>query len=196
VWLSPFSTLAKTTSITRDRAPLPSKSLSPAIDEANLYRAHKVSSANPFSLLQLLSFGFLAVVLVGRMSKAVNDMWADQDCIQIAQVLLDNKSALFSKSPHRYPPTSYSPPVKLVDQPICESPHPFPTEPPISRPHKMSLLEEAKRVAAEFDFTDEEVRKNVKHFIYQMSRLPLPRAFRNLFVTGAVVDNRLMVYCR
>lgn len=177
MWLSPFSSPAKTTSITRDRAPSPSKSLPPIIDEANLYRAHKVSSANPFSLLQLLSFGFLAVVLVGRMSKAVNDMWADQDCIQIVQVLLDNKSALFSKSPQRYSTTSYSPPVKLVDQLICESPHPFPTEPPVSRPHKMSLLEEAKRVAAEFDFTDDEVRKNVKHFIYQMSKLPLPRAF-------------------
>lgn len=33
----------------------------------------------------------------------------------------------------------------------------------------MSLLEEAKRVAAEFEFTDDDVRKNVKHFIYQMS---------------------------
>jgi hypothetical protein len=130
------------------------------------------------------------------MSKAVNDLWADQDCIQIVQVLLDNKSALFSKSPQRYSPTSYSPPVKLVDQLICESPHPFPIEPPVSRPRKMSLLEEAKRVAAEFEFTDDEVRKNVKHFIYQMSRLPLLRAFRNLFVTGAAVDNRLTVYRR
>jgi hypothetical protein len=36
----------------------------------------------------------------------------------------------------------------------------------------MSLLEEAKRVAAEFEFTDDDVRKCVKHFIYQMSMLP------------------------
>jgi hypothetical protein len=32
----------------------------------------------------------------------------------------------------------------------------------------MSLLEEAKRVAAEFEFSDEDVVKSVKHFIFQM----------------------------
>jgi hexokinase len=36
----------------------------------------------------------------------------------------------------------------------------------------MSLLEEAKRIAAEFEYTDDEVRKGVKHFIHQMSMFP------------------------
>jgi hexokinase len=33
----------------------------------------------------------------------------------------------------------------------------------------MSLLAESKRVAAEFEFTDDDVRKNVEEFIAQMS---------------------------
>lgn len=86
--------------------------------------------------------------------------------------MFDNKSSLLPKSSQRHSPTSYSPPVQLVDQLVCENPHPFPTEPPVSRLYKMSLSEEAKRVAAEFDFADDEVRKSVKHFIYQMSTLP------------------------
>lgn len=32
----------------------------------------------------------------------------------------------------------------------------------------MSLLKEAKRIAAEFEFTDEDVKKSVKEFIRQM----------------------------
>ena len=59
--------------------------------------------------------------------------------------------------------------MKLIDKLICESPPPFPTVPPVSKVNKMSLASEAKRVAAEFDYTDDEVRKGVKHFIQQMS---------------------------
>jgi len=194
VWLSPISSSAKTTSITRGRAPSPSKPLPPTIDEANLYRAHKVSTGNPFSFLQLLSFAFIALVLVGRMLQGyLHVVWADQGCIQIIQILLDNKSALFPESPLRYPPTSYSPPLKLLDQLICESPHPFFTEPPVSRPHKMSLLEEAKRVAAEFDYPDDEVRKSVKHFISQMGMLALLCASKDPVVRTEQSDIRLTV---
>lgn len=32
----------------------------------------------------------------------------------------------------------------------------------------MSLLQEAKRIAAEFEFTDEDVQKSVKEFMRQM----------------------------
>jgi hypothetical protein len=88
---------------------------------------------------------------------------------QISQFLFDSGPGSLSKSPQRYSATSYSPSVKLVDEFTCESPHPFPTEAPVSRLHKMSLLEEAKRVAAEFEYTDDQVRKGVKHFIQQMS---------------------------
>jgi hypothetical protein len=153
-----------------------------------------VSTGNPFSLLQLLSFAFIALVLVGRMFQGyLYVVWADQSCTQIIQILLDNKSALFSESPQRYPPTSYSPLLKLVDQLICESPHPFSIEPPVSRPHKMSLLEEAKRVAAEFDYTDDEVRKGVKHFISQMSMLPLLCASKDPVVRTEQSGIRLTV---
>jgi hexokinase len=33
----------------------------------------------------------------------------------------------------------------------------------------MALLTESKRIAAEFEFTDDDVRKNVAEFINQMS---------------------------
>ena len=46
----------------------------------------------------------------------------------------------------------------LLDEPL-----------PVSRPDKMSLLEEAKKVAAEFDYPTQEVNKGVKEFIRQMS---------------------------
>ena len=39
---------------------------------------------------------------------------------------------------------------------------------PVSHPHKMTLLQEAKRVAAEFDYSAEDVSNGVKAFIRQM----------------------------
>ena len=41
---------------------------------------------------------------------------------------------------------------------------------PTSRLHKMSLLDEARRVAKEFEYPAEEVNKGVKEFIRQMGR--------------------------
>lgn len=35
----------------------------------------------------------------------------------------------------------------------------------------MSLLQEAKRIAAQFEYTDDDIRKGVKAFISQMSML-------------------------
>lgn len=57
----------------------------------------------------------------------------------------------------------------------------------------MSLLEEAKRVAAEFDYTDDEVRKGVKHFISQMSMLPLLCASKDPVVRTEQSGIRLTV---
>lgn len=37
----------------------------------------------------------------------------------------------------------------------------------------MALQAEAKRIATEFEFTDEEINKNVAEFIYQMSKDPM-----------------------
>jgi hypothetical protein len=71
-WPKPRSTSNKTSSPKRGRAHTPSPSPSlpsfPAlIDETSpfkAHKAHKVSTQNPFSLVHLASFAFLAVVLV------------------------------------------------------------------------------------------------------------------------------------
>ena len=57
--------------------------------------------------------------------------------------------------------------------PICREEDLFSTPLPISRPHKMALLEEAKRVAGQFDYPPEELNKGVKAFIQQMGGLSL-----------------------
>lgn len=51
---------------------------------------------------------------------------------------------------------------------VCPNTYIFGESLPISRPHKMSLLDEARKVAAEFDYPAEEVNKGVKEFIRQM----------------------------
>ena len=55
--------------------------------------------------------------------------------------------------------------------PICREEDLFSNQLPISRPHKMALLEEAKRVAGQFDYPPDELNKGVKAFIQQMSGL-------------------------
>ena len=57
--------------------------------------------------------------------------------------------------------------------PICQEEDLFSTPLPISRPYKMALLEEAKRVAGQFDYPAEELNKGVKAFIQQMGGLSL-----------------------
>ena len=66
----PTTQLTKTSSINLKRARSPRHSdfppsLSPEVDGVNLFKAHKVSTRNPITLLHLVSFAFLAVVLVG-----------------------------------------------------------------------------------------------------------------------------------
>ena len=55
--------------------------------------------------------------------------------------------------------------------PICREEDLFSTPLPISRPHKMALLEEAKRVAGQFGYPAEELNKGVNAFIQQMGGL-------------------------
>ena len=57
--------------------------------------------------------------------------------------------------------------------PICRKEDLFLAPLPVSRPHKMALLEEAKRVAGQFDYPSEEFNKGVKAFIQQMGRFSL-----------------------
>lgn len=61
-----------------------------------------------------------------------------------------------------------SPSAQLaLDSPVCENPLPFPTAAPTSRP-SMAMVEETKRIVAQFDYTDEDVNKGVKEFLRQM----------------------------
>ncbi|TVY90008.1 Glucokinase, partial [Lachnellula willkommii] len=123
-----------------------------AIDEDNLYKAHKVSSQNtytPISLVHLFSFAFLAIVLV-------------------VQFFFADTPSIHSRTVKRYSPTSFSPPAHIVEGGTCESPPPFPTEHPISRPHTMALAAEAKRIAADFEISDTDLNKINLEFVQQM----------------------------
>ena len=76
--------------------------------------------------------------------------------------------------------------VRVESPAICQN-SPVSLEPlPTSRPHKMSLLEEAKRVAAEFDYTKEDVNKGVKEFIRQMGGLILLTGRETLCTNGPI----------
>ena len=55
-----------------------------------------------------------------------------------------------------------------IPQSMCRKVNLFQESLPVSRPYKMSLLEEAKRVAAEFDYSKEDLNEGVKAFISQV----------------------------
>ncbi|TLD22140.1 hypothetical protein PspLS_08174 [Pyricularia sp. CBS 133598] len=55
-----------------------------------------------------------------------------------------------------------------IDEPaVCEN-QPFPTAAPTSRPLKMPLEAETKRIVDQFEYTDDDVNKGVKEFLRQM----------------------------
>ena len=60
--------------------------------------------------------------------------------------------------------------IASVAPPICQKDKLFSEPLPVSRPHKMSLQEEAKQLAAEFAYSSEDLNKGVKAFISQMRR--------------------------
>jgi hypothetical protein len=82
-----------------------------------------------------------------------------------------------ARAPHDAPSAdAWTPPVRSFDDLFahgsCESnssTHVFDRALPVSRPNSMSLLQEAQRVAGEFEYSDDAVRKGVKEFISQMS---------------------------
>lgn len=59
----------------------------------------------------------------------------------------------------------------IYPAPTCKNINIFEDSQPVSRSFKMTLLDEAKRVAAEFEYPAEEVNKGVKEFIKQMGSL-------------------------
>lgn len=87
------------------------------------------------------------------------------------QFIFADTTSIRSRTLKPYSPTSHSPPANkiIIEGGTCESPPPFPTEPPISRPYNMALATEAKRIAAEFELTDNDVKKIGVEFIEQMS---------------------------
>lgn len=93
---------------------------------------------------------------------------------QIAQLFLaDIKAQYF----HIFPSSPLSrtlpspPAVVVVESAVCESPHPFATAPPTSLAPIManSLVEETRRIVAQFDYTDDDLNKGVQEFLRQMS---------------------------
>jgi len=66
--------------------------------------------------------------------------------------------------------TSYTESQPALPPPVCRDRIPFLEPLPVSRANEMSLLEEAKRVAAEFEYSSEDLNKGVKAFISQMRR--------------------------
>jgi hypothetical protein len=92
---------------------------------------------------------------------------------QVIQFFFADAPFLSTSFPRVFSSTSHAPPADLAAG-VCEVPHPFLTQAPVSRPHKMSLLVEAKRVAAEFDFSDDVVRAIGDEFVAEMSACQLP----------------------
>lgn len=72
---------------------------------------------------------------------------------------------------HPFSRTFSSPPAIIIEPAVCESPQPFATSPPISIAPTMSnsLVEETKRIVAQFDYTDDDLNKGVQEFLRQMS---------------------------
>lgn len=93
--------------------------------------------------------------------------------VLIAQLFLADIKAqyshIFSSSP--FSRTLSSPPAVIVESAVCESLHPFETAPPISLAPVMatSLVEETRRIVAQFDYTDDDVNKGVQEFLRQMN---------------------------
>ena len=108
----------------------------------------KQSRQRCFSSAQLLSFLIVVLVLVIQVFRSSNDgAWNSID----------------TSSYH----TISSPPPP----PICRVPNFFHEPLPVSRPQSMSLFEEAKGVAAKFEYSPEDLNKGVKAFISQMRML-------------------------
>ncbi|QPC58629.1 hypothetical protein HYE67_000860 [Fusarium culmorum] len=68
--------------------------------------------------------------------------------------------------PHLFSsPTS---PIPTASEAVCYIPSPFAIAPPTSSPVTMALADESNRIVEQFDFSDDELNKNVKEFLRQM----------------------------
>lgn len=129
---------------------------------ADLRRSSRLSRGPWVSVPQLVSCAFLVVVLI----------------IQFIIPSHVNLGTVFRDSLRSG--------IRLESPAICHNTPVFLEPLPTSRPYKMSLLEEARQVAAEFDYTAQDVNKGVKEFIRQMGRLMLFTRREALCANGLV----------
>ena len=106
----------------------------------------KLSRRSSFNPAHLLSFAVILLVLVIQLLKEPSDQFDP------------SLTSILSSKPR--PST-------------CENTVIFKQTPPTSEPREMTVLESAEKVAAEFEYTADDVRKGVKAFLSQMS--PYPR---------------------
>ena len=69
---------------------------------------------------------------------------------------------------------------------VCPNTPVFREPLPISRPYKMALLEQARKVAAEFEYSPDDVNKGVKEFIRQMGSLNIIQSIAYDLLIGLV----------
>jgi hypothetical protein len=114
----------------------------------------KLSKKHSIPKVQLLSFVLLAIVLVIQ--------------FVLPQILggRDGFTGDYAIPTHSTP--VLSPAVISSQDAICESPPLFSIENQYSKVRKMGLLEEAEKVAAEFEYPPEAVAAGVKEFLRQM----------------------------
>lgn len=117
-------------------------------------RADKAASVRgSLNIVHLLSLAFLLLV-------------------PVAQFFLTDAKFQYSRIFTSHPfssRTAFSPPALVRQEPVCESPHPFPTAPPVSKPRTMALAAETKRITAQFEYSDADVNKGVLEFLKQMN---------------------------
>ncbi|CAJ2503769.1 Uu.00g111630.m01.CDS01 [Anthostomella pinea] len=93
--------------------------------------------------------------------------------VLVAQLFLTDVKFQYSRifTSHPFSRTVSSPPAFVLDDSVCESPQPFPTAPPVSRAPAMEspLVQETKRIVAQFDYTGTDVNNGVKEFLRQMN---------------------------
>lgn len=149
-WLSPLTEAALASPNSHNPPILETSSSLPiSCSSAELKLSSKRSLRPWLSTPQLISFLFLLLVL-------------------LVQIFLPSPVHIGSIIRE---PVSHG--VSVDSTAVCPNTHIFDEPLPVSRPKKMSLLEEARKVAAEFEYPPEEVNKGVKEFIRQMSSYTL-----------------------
>ncbi|KAK6066521.1 hexokinase [Seiridium cupressi] len=120
--------------------------------EEKARQGDKVVAQGSLNFVPIVSLAFLTLVL-------------------IAQVFLTDAKFQYSRllTSHPFTRITSSSPAAVLYEPVCKSPHPFPTAPPVSKARTMALIEETRRITAQFEYTDNDVNKGVQEFLRQMN---------------------------